>query len=271
MSAALPSDPRAEPRPLPEPSAAGRSRTALPVLGTPIDVITPAAAVLRIACWAQTRESRVVCICNAHSVVTATQDAAFRQVLADADLATPDGAPVAWMLRRQGATGQQRVSGPDLMADYLSHAVTTGESVFLLGSAEATLARLQSQLLERWPTLHIAGAISPPFRSLSTQEDEAIVTQINHSGAGTVWVSLGCPKQELWMAAHRGRIHAVMVGVGAAFDFHAGTVARAPAWMRNNGLEWLHRLYSEPGRLWRRYLTTNLIFIVRAARQLRQG
>jgi N-acetylglucosaminyldiphosphoundecaprenol N-acetyl-beta-D-mannosaminyltransferase len=175
------------------------------------------------------------------------------------------------MLRRQGALGQQRVSGPDLMADYMSHAVTTGESVFLLGSAEATLARLQTQLLARWPALRIAGAISPPFRSLSAQEAEAIVHQVNGSGAGTVWVSLGCPKQELWMAAHRGRIRAVMLGVGAAFDFHAGTVARAPAWMRNHGLEWLHRLYSEPGRLWRRYLTTNLAFIVLALRQLMRG
>lgn len=255
----------------PEPWISSAARRMLPVLGTPIDIITSAAAVLRISSWAQRGESRVVCICNAHSVVTASKDPAFARVLAEADMATPDGAPVAWMLRRQGASTQQRVSGPDLMADYMTHAVAVGEAVFLLGSAEDTLTRLQTHLLARWPSLRIAGAISPPFRGLSAQEDEAIVARINGSGAGTVWVSLGCPKQEQWMADHRGRINAVMLGVGAAFDFHAGTVARAPTWMRNNGLEWLHRLYSEPGRLWRRYLTTNLIFIAKAARQLRRG
>ena len=244
------------------------ARRRLAVLGTPIDVVDAGSARVRMAGWAALGESRVVCICNVHSVVTARHDAGFRAALAAADLATPDGAPVAWMLRRQGATGQARVSGPDLMADYLAEAAARSESVFLYGSTEATLEALQRVLWQRHPSLRIAGALSPPFRPLTPEEDAAHVEAINASGAGTVWVSLGCPKQELWMHAHRGRVKAVMVGVGAAFDFHAGTAARAPLWMREHGLEWLHRFASEPGRLWRRYLVTNTLFILGAARQL---
>lgn len=246
------------------------TRQVLPVLGVPIDVVQPAAAVERIARWAAARDSRVVSVCNVHSVVTAARDAGFMQVLAQADLATPDGAPVAWMLRRLGASGQARVSGPELMLDYCAHAAAGGEPLFLLGSTPDTLCRLQQQLLARWPALRIAGALSPPFRQPSAEEDAATVAAINASGAATVWVSLGCPKQERWMAAHRGRVQAVMVGVGAAFDFHAGTLPRAPAWMRQHGLEWLHRLASEPRRLAGRYLVTNTLFLAGALRQLLQ-
>lgn len=245
-------------------------RRRLPVIGALIDVLTEDMAVRRVAAWAEARESRVVCICNAHSVVTASQDADFRAAVDTADMATPDGAPVAWMLRQQGASNQRRVSGPDLMLAYCAGAARTGESIFLYGSTAATLDALQTQLKKRWPTLKIAGAIAPPFRPMTSEEDTADVRQINASGAGTVWVSLGCPKQELWMAAHRGRVHAVMLGVGAAFDFHAGAVKRAPGWMRRGGLEWLHRLISEPRRLWRRYLVTNSAFVLGATRQLMQ-
>lgn len=243
-------------------------RERLAVLGSPIDVVTPLQAIASISAWAQARESRCVCICNVHSVVTAGHDARFGSAIAGADLATPDGAPVAWMLRRLGAAGQGRVSGPDLMWDYCEHAQAEGQSIFLLGSTPDTLRRLAERLRARWPALHIAGTCSPPFRSLSADEDEVIVKQINRSGAGTVWVSLGCPKQELWMSEHRGRVRAVMIGVGAAFDFHGGTVTRAPRWMQSRGLEWLHRLASDPGRLWRRYLFTNTAFVFGAARQL---
>ncbi len=237
-------------------------------MGAAIDVLTADTALHRICNWAQDHQSRYVCICNAHSVVTTRQDAAFAAAVAGADMATPDGAPVAWMLRRLGAKQQTRVSGPDLMLDYCKQASQTGQSIYLLGSKPDTLAALQSELQRRWPELRIAGAESPPFRPATADEDAATVQRINASGAGTVWVSLGCPKQELWMAAHRGRVQAVMVGVGAAFDFHAGAVPRAPAWMRDSGLEWLHRLASEPGRLWKRYLVTNTAFLLGAARQL---
>lgn len=243
-------------------------RRTLPVLGAPIDVLDEAAAVQRISAWANAGDSRYVCICNAHSVVTASQDRAFAQAVSGADMATPDGAPVAWMLRKLGAAGQPRVSGPDLMLAYCDHAARSGEAIFLYGSTPQTLQALQQRLRERWPALRIAGQHSPPFRPPTPEEDAEDVRRINASGAGTVWVSLGCPKQELWMAAHRGRVDAVMIGVGAAFDFHAGTVARAPAWMRDHGLEWLHRLTSEPRRLWKRYLVTNTLFVLGALRQM---
>ena len=183
-------------------------------------------------------------------------------------MATPDGAPIAWMLRRLGFPDQPRISGTELMRAYLAQASQRGESIFLLGGTEEALAALQRNLRAEFPALLIAGAISPPFRPLTAEEDEAIVAQINASGARTVWVGLGCPKQEKWMLAHRGRVQAVMLGVGAAFDFISGTKARAPAWVQGLGLEWLHRLASEPGRLWKRYLVTNTLFVLGAARQL---
>lgn len=246
-------------------------RQRVPVIGARIDVLSWADALQRIHAWATLRESRCVCICNAHSVVTASQDPAFAQALEQADMATPDGAPVAWMLRRQGHPGQQRINGPDLMWRYCQQAAQRGEPMFLYGSTPSTLETLERRLVAELPGLVIAGRLSPPFRPLTPAEDEADVAAINASGAGLVWVSLGCPKQELWMAAHAGRVRAVMIGVGAAFDFHAGTVSRAPAWMRQNGLEWLHRLASEPRRLWRRYLVTNTLFVLGALRQLWAG
>jgi N-acetylglucosaminyldiphosphoundecaprenol N-acetyl-beta-D-mannosaminyltransferase len=250
---------------------ADAARTLGDVLGVGIDALTFDHALSRIARWASQRESRYVCICNVHSVVTASRDAGFSAVLNGADLATPDGAPVAWVLRRLGHRAQQRVSGPDLMWDYLALAAKSGEPTFLFGSSEQTLQALQARLRNLLPTLNIVGAIAPPFRPATPAEDQAHVDAINQSGATTVWVSLGCPKQEFWMASHRGRVQAVMIGVGAAFDFHAGTVQRAPSWMRDHGLEWLHRLLSEPGRLWKRYLVTNILFLVRIGKQFLRG
>jgi N-acetylglucosaminyldiphosphoundecaprenol N-acetyl-beta-D-mannosaminyltransferase len=238
------------------------------VIGAPIDVLDWSTALSRLQDWASRRESRYVCICNAHSVVTTSQDPAFGKAVNEADMATPDGAPVAWMLRKLGHAGQARINGPDLMWRYCGLAAERGDSVFLYGGAPETLEILQRKLLTAFPGLRIAGAVSPPFRALSAEEDATAVAEINASGAGTVWVSLGCPKQELWMAAHRGRVQAVMVGVGAAFDYHAGTISRAPQWMQDRGLEWLHRLCSEPRRLWRRYLVTNTLFVSGALRQL---
>ncbi len=238
------------------------------VLSAPIDVLTWEQALARISRWAAQRESRYVCICNVHSVVTAGQDVAFGRVVKEADMATPDGAPVAWMLRKLGYANQQRINGPDLMWKYCEQAAQRGEAIYLYGGTPDTLKILQRRLVEIFPGLRIAGAYSPPFRAATNEEDEADVRRINASGASTVWVSLGCPKQEKWMAAHRGRVNAVMIGVGAAFDYHAGTIQRAPTWMQNAGLEWLHRVCSEPRRLWRRYLVTNTLFVIGAVKQL---
>jgi N-acetylglucosaminyldiphosphoundecaprenol N-acetyl-beta-D-mannosaminyltransferase len=211
-----------------------------------------------------------VTICNVHVVVSASRDEEYCAVINGADMATPDGAPVAWMLRRQGFRGQRRISGPDLMWALCEAAHTHGVTVYCYGSTETTLAGLEECLCAAFPRLRLH-VEAPPFRALSHAEDAEVVERINASGAGIVFVGLGCPKQERWMAMHRGKIDAVMIGVGAAFDFHAGTVRRAPRWMREHGLEWLHRLGSEPRRLWRRYLVTNTLFIVGAARQLLRG
>lgn len=237
------------------------SRVLVKVLVANIDVIDWTQAIARISAWAQQHKSSYVCICNVHSVVSATQSSEFETIVNEADMATPDGAPIAWMIRRQGHVSQQRINGPDLMWKYCAHAEATGESIFLYGGMQSTLDILREKLAQHFPRLKIAGMYSPPFRQLTAEEDTSITNQINQSGAGTVWVSLGCPKQEKWMAEHRGRINAVMVGVGAAFDYHAGTISRAPLWMQQNGLEWLHRLASEPRRLWKRYLVTNSLFI----------
>lgn len=238
------------------------------VVGAQIDVISWDEVLRKISRWSLLRESRYVCICNVHSVVTAAQYQKFDRVVNEADMATPDGAPIAWMLRRLGHTEQKRINGPDLMWRYCEQAQSRDESIFIYGSTEKTLALLKVKLHTAFPTLKIAGTYSPPFRPLTPDEDTAIVVKINESGAGVVFVSLGCPKQEMWMAAHRGLIHAVMIGVGAAFDYHAGTIKRASKWMQVYGLEWLYRLLSEPRRLFKRYFVTNTIFILLAAKQL---
>lgn len=243
-------------------------RRRVPVLGQPLDALTWDEALGRIEAWAAGHESRYVCISNAHSVVTGSQEPAFGRVLQEADMVTPDGAPVAWMMRRQGVHGQQRINGPDLMWRYCERANQRGEAIYLYGGTAETLVILQRRLREVFPRLVIGGAVSPPFRQATAEELARDVQAINDSGAGTVWVSLGCPKQEHWMAARRGQVRAVMIGVGAAFDYHAGTIQRAPPWMQRSGLEWLHRLLSEPRRLWRRYLVTNSLFIWGAAKQL---
>ena len=233
------------------------------VLDSHIDAVTWDECIARVSSWAALRQSRYVTLCNVHSVVTASEDTEFRRVIGQADLALPDGAPIAWALRREGHTEQTRISGPDLMWRYLAEAERLRQKVFFYGSTENTLSELRARIVSSFPHLQIVGMASPPYRALSAKEDQAYVDQINRSGAHVVFVGLGCPKQESWMAAHRGRIHAVMLGVGAAFDYHAGTLKRAPNWMQKMGLEWLHRLGSEPRRLAGRYLHTNSVFVLR--------
>ncbi|WP_298435407.1 WecB/TagA/CpsF family glycosyltransferase [Geobacter sp.] len=240
------------------------------ILGARINALSWNEALGTLSAWGSNRESRYICICNVHSVVTAKQDPRFQSVINHADMATPDGMPLAWTLRRLGFPGQQRINGPDLMWKYCERAAANGQSIFLYGSTDATLDLLQNRLKSAFPALKIAGAYSPPFRPLSTEEEQSIVAMINDSGANVVFVGLGCPKQEFWMAEHRGRIKAVMIGVGAAFDYHAGTIKRAPLWMQNSGFEWLYRLVSEPRRLWRRYLVTNSLFVLFICRQFWQ-
>jgi N-acetylglucosaminyldiphosphoundecaprenol N-acetyl-beta-D-mannosaminyltransferase len=241
-------------------AALSGDRHGTPILGCHVDALSWGRTLDLIANWARRGESRYVCICNVHSVVTARRDPVFQAVLTRADAALPDGMPLAWYLRRHGFRNQQRINGPDLLARLSARAASLGLPVFFIGSTASILARMTARLRCSQPALDIAGTLSPPFRSLTRGENEAIAAQIRHSGARIVFVGLGCPKQERWMAEQRGRIPAVMIGVGAAFDFHAGEQPRAPRWMREHGLEWLHRLWCEPRRLWRRYLVTNTLF-----------
>jgi N-acetylglucosaminyldiphosphoundecaprenol N-acetyl-beta-D-mannosaminyltransferase len=238
-------------------------RSGATVLSSFIDAIDWDQALARLATWARMRESRYVCLCNVHSVVTADQDPSFHEVISGADLALPDGAPVAWVLQNSGFPEQQRINGPDLMWRYMKVAEELGQSVFFYGSSEETLTQLRKAISKSFPTLRVAGMISPPYGEVSAEMDQAHVDAINRSGAHVLFVGLGCPKQEAWMAAHKGRIHSVMLGVGAAFDYHAGTLRRAPVWMQNNGLEWAYRLACEPRRLFKRYLLTNSAFVWR--------
>jgi N-acetylglucosaminyldiphosphoundecaprenol N-acetyl-beta-D-mannosaminyltransferase len=243
-------------------SAISKRRRRELVLDVPVDVLPWTDAVERIFEWADRRESRTVCICNVHSLVTARRNATHADAIRSADLVTPDGAPVAWMLRKKGHRGQERISGPDLMWDCCWNASRRGTEMFLYGATPEILWRLQKRVSVHIPGIKIVGAFSPPFHELSAAEDAAMVSMINRSGARIVWVGLGCPKQEAWLQAHRGRVQAVMVGVGAAFDFHAGAVKRAPIWIRRSGFEWLHRLWQEPRRLAARYIVANTIFII---------
>jgi N-acetylglucosaminyldiphosphoundecaprenol N-acetyl-beta-D-mannosaminyltransferase len=202
-------------------------------------------------------------------IMSAHDDPATMRAVLGATLAVPDGQPLVWALRLLGHGRATRVYGPDLMAHYCAHAASTGTPIYLYGGrSEQALELLEARLGERFPGLRIAGAWSPPFRPLSPEEQAWVVEQIDGSGAQVVWVGTGQPKQELWMSEMRAHLAApLLVGVGAAFDFHAGIVSQAPGWMQRNGLEWLYRLTREPKRLWRRYLTQNPRFVVGFARQ----
>jgi len=244
------------------------NRKGASILGSHIDALEWDDAISTICTWAKNRESRYVAICNVHSVVTALQEPLHKQVINSADMATCDGMPITWMLRKLGFPQQQRINGPDLMWKYCEKVEKSGQKVFFYGSTDENLVLLKTRLLVVFPALQIAGMYSPPFRDLTDDEDAQVVKRLNDSGAGVVFVGLGCPRQELWMQLHRGKINAVMIGVGAAFNYHAGTIQRAPLWMQNAGLEWLHRLAADPRRLWKRYLVTNTLFIFAATAQL---
>lgn len=238
------------------------------IISTWIDSLGWEDAVERVMAWAQRREPRYVCICNVHSVVTAGSDVSLRGAINDADLATPDGMPVAWLIGHRRGSRQPRVNGPDLTVALCREAARRGVVVAFYGSTPETLDLLSRKLPAEFPGLRLGAMISPPFRALREDERCAYVEQLNESGAGIIFVGLGCPKQEVWMAAQQREIKGVLIGVGAAFEFMAGTVLRPPKWMQRLGLEWLGRLLAEPKRLWRRYMSTNLPYLAYLAREL---
>ncbi len=205
--------------------------------------------------------ARFVTVTSVHGVIAGFFDRRFREILNAADMATPDGMPVVWAMRSFGVNGQTRVYGPDLMLELLRSAAQKGQRIFLYGARRQTLDALTARMTAKFPGLRIVGAISPPFRALTPEEDETYVRQMIEAQADIVFVGLSTPKQENWMIAHRDRLPGlVLFGVGAAFDFHAGSLEQAPAWMQRNGLEWFYRLTREPRRLWKRYLLITTVF-----------
>lgn len=202
-----------------------------------------------------------------HGLMEACQNPALNEKIQHFDIVAPDGQPVRWALNRFYKAGlADRVYGPELMLRLCRHAERDGVSVYLYGSQPLVLKQLERNLLHQFPKLRIAGAESPPFRVLTPQEDREAIERINRSGAGLIFLGLGCPKQEHFAYDHRDRINGVQLCVGAAFDFHAGCKKMAPAWMQRHGLEWAFRLMTEPGRLWKRYLWTNSLFIAKLIR-----
>jgi N-acetylglucosaminyldiphosphoundecaprenol N-acetyl-beta-D-mannosaminyltransferase len=221
-----------------------------------------------MAIWAKNKTSCYIVAANVHVVMTAYWRSHYQQIINKAALVTPDGMPLVWALRLLGVSKQPRVYGPNLMLALCEKAATESLSIYLYGGTEIMLAKLQTNLQQRFPTLAISGTYSPPFRVLTPEEENADVNRIHASGAAIVLVGLGCPKQEEWMARQHGLLQAVMVGVGAAFSFHSGEVSQSPRWMMNLGLEWLYRFAMEPRRLWRRYLVNNPAFLVLFGLQL---
>jgi N-acetylglucosaminyldiphosphoundecaprenol N-acetyl-beta-D-mannosaminyltransferase len=233
------------------------------ILGVGISPITLPQAINQMAAWIDNRTRQYVCVCTVHTVMECQRSEKMRWAVNQAGLATPDGMPLVWLSQRSIQGQVSRVYGPDLMLALCARSVERGYSHYFYGGATGVPNLLAEKLRQRFPGLKIAGSYSPPFRSLTHTEDKEIMAQINQAAPDIVWVGLGTPKQDLWMAAHRQQLAApLLIGVGAAFDFHTGRIPQAPRWMQQNGLEWLFRLAQEPQRLWYRYLVYNPIFVL---------
>ena len=239
------------------------------VIGSPVSATTYEEAVACIIAAAQERTPAIVSCQAVHAVVSSATDPVLLEKVKQFDMICPDGQPVRWALKwLHGIRLKERVYGPELTLRLCRAAATAAVPIYLYGSTEGTLQSLEQNLVADIPGLQIVGSYSPPFRKLTDEENQECIDRINNSGAGLVFIGLGCPKQDHFAADHLGQIQAVQVCVGAAFDFHAGKLSMAPAWMQRNGLEWLFRLVMEPRRLARRYFTTNSIFVYRLCRQL---
>lgn len=232
------------------------------ILGVNIAVTNMQETVNLIVSQIDELKGKFICLSNVHTTVMSDKDEEYRKIQNTAFLALPDGSPLALIQRLRGYKGAEQVAGPDLMPALWKTTENTHISHYFYGSTQETIHALGSKLKSQYPGLNIAGMEAPPFRPLTQEEDEEAVRRINESGASIVWIGLGAPKQERWMYEHRDRVNALMLGVGAGFDFHAGTIKRAPAWMRNHYLEWLYRLTQDPKRLWKRYVETNGKFIL---------
>lgn len=249
----------------PAPSAGSGPRR---ILGMRVDATSYEDAADRILAWGRAGESRYVSVATVYNVMNAYDDPVYAAAVDGADLVTPDGMPLVWGLRALGVPTATRVYGPELTPILCARAAQESVPVGFLGSTPDVLDDMVAVLRDRFPELRVAFAASPPFRTPTPEEQTRTAREINESGTRILFVGLGTPKQDLWMAEHRGQVQAVMVGVGAAFDFIAGRKAQAPPWMRGAGLEWLFRLVHEPRRLWRRYMVHNPRFVALFGAQL---
>lgn len=202
-----------------------------------------------------------ICVSNVHTTVTASEDKSYMSIQNHAVLALPDGGPLSAFQRKHGYPDAQRVTGPDLMREILRLSAQRGWRHCFYGSTPETLGALKTKIQEQYPGVAVTAMISPPFRELTPQEDSDMIASINETKPDFVWVGLGAPKQERWMANHQHKIRALMVGVGAAFDYEAGNIQRAPRWMQKHSLEWVYRFLQDPKRLFKRYLITNVKFL----------
>lgn len=235
-----------------------------PILGVNVSITNMEETVNLIVDNIDSLRGEYICLSNVHTTVMSDKSEEYRNVQNKAFMALPDGSPLSLVQRLRGFSTAEQVAGPDLMpALWKASTKANGQKLkhYFYGSSPETIEALRKNLSDKYPELEIVGLESPPFRPLSEEEDKVAIKRINDSGADILWVGLGAPKQEQWMYEHRGKINALMLGVGAGFDFHAGTVKRAPAWMRNHYLEWLYRLTQDPKRLFKRYLSTNIKFV----------
>ena len=235
--------------------------------GMRVDAGTYESSSRQVTDWAERGQARYVCVANVHMLMETRDSPEFRAVVNGADMVTSDGMPLVWLLRWRGSRGAERVYGPDLMLHVCAEAAARGIAVGLFGGTDEVLVRVSETLLQRFPELKVVARIAPPFGPLTAEQNEQHAGALAASGARIVFVGLGCPKQEKWMAAMRGRLPAVLLGVGAAFNFHAGKVRQSPAWLQRAGLEWVFRFAMEPRRLWRRYLWHNPRFLWLVARE----
>ena len=202
-----------------------------------------------------------ICVSNVHTTVTAYEDQEYKRVQNGGIMAIPDGGPLSTIGQKRGYKNMKRTTGPSLMEEIFKISADKGYRHYFYGSTQETLDKLRNELVKKYPEIQIVGMYSPPFRPMTDKEDKEIIEQINVSNPDFIWVGLGAPKQEKWMAIHQGKINGLMVGVGAGFDYYAGNIERAPEWMQKNNLEWFFRLLQDPKRLFNRYLHTNIKFI----------
>lgn len=241
------------------------------VIEIPVNITTFDQQTEQITSWAERRQHKMVCVANVHMLVEGWRDPEFANILKNADLLVPEGMPLVWMLNLMGLDYIKRVGGMELFLACCQKASAAQISIFLLGTEPEILTKIHQHLAQDFPDLKVAGMYAPPFAPISKDLDLELVQTINDSGAGIVFVALGCPKQEKWMALYRDRLQAVLIGVGAVFPIYAGIMKQAPEFMRNAGLAWLFRLGQEPKRLWLRYLSTNPIFMYLALKQIISG